>query len=162
MISSPRTVVFVGVAALGLVVSPDPAEDTIKATPLKNTIQLDANSVKAATATFEVNNAPDTGLAHESWPQISCQLQTDKCWRASSKNARGGGHRPRQEHAVHPQVGPRPLRTYLQPARSLLDGSAYIFVRYAVNSLGHAFFDAPRFEYPRWREAGRRRWSETP
>jgi hypothetical protein len=77
MISSPRTVVFVGVAALGLVVSPDHAEDTIKATPLKNTIQLDANSVKAGTVTFEVNNAPDTGLAHE-LVMLTTDLAADK------------------------------------------------------------------------------------
>jgi len=77
MISSPRTVVFVGVAALGLVVSPDHADDTIKATPLKNTIQLDANSVKAGTVTFEVNNAPDTGLAHE-LVMLTTDLAADK------------------------------------------------------------------------------------
>jgi hypothetical protein len=65
MISSPRTAVFVGVAALGLVCIPSYAQETIKATLHKNTIQLDASRVKAGAVTFEVNNAPDTGLTHE-------------------------------------------------------------------------------------------------
>lgn len=65
MISSLRTAVFLGVTALGFVCSPGYAEETIKATLLKNTIQLDASRVKAGAVTFEVSNAPDTGLAHE-------------------------------------------------------------------------------------------------
>ncbi|WP_408306415.1 MULTISPECIES: cupredoxin domain-containing protein [Paraburkholderia] len=65
MFSSPRTAVFLGVAALGLVCSPGYAVETIKATLLMNAIQLDANHVKAGTVTFEVSNAPDTGLKHE-------------------------------------------------------------------------------------------------
>jgi uncharacterized cupredoxin-like copper-binding protein len=65
MFSSPRTAVFLGVAALGLVCSPGYAEQPIKATLRTNTIQLDANHVKAGTVTFEVSNAPDTGLTHE-------------------------------------------------------------------------------------------------
>ncbi|MFL9896629.1 cupredoxin domain-containing protein [Paraburkholderia fungorum] len=65
MFSSPRNAVFLGVAALGLVCSPSHAEQTIKATLLMNTIQLNASDVKAGTVTFEVSNAPDTGLKHE-------------------------------------------------------------------------------------------------
>lgn len=66
MISSPRTAVFLGVTALGLVCSPGYAEETIKATLLKNnTIQLDTSRVKAGSVTFEVSNASDTGLTHE-------------------------------------------------------------------------------------------------
>src|SRR5260370_33058760 len=65
MISSPPTTVFVRVAALGLVCIPSYAQETIKATLHKNTIQLDASRVKAGAVTFEVNNAPDTGLTHE-------------------------------------------------------------------------------------------------
>ncbi|MDN7183850.1 cupredoxin domain-containing protein [Caballeronia sp. SEWSISQ10-4 2] len=65
MFSSPRTAVFLGVAALGLVCSPSYAEQTIKATLLMNTIQLNASDVKAGKVTFEVSNAPDTGMTHE-------------------------------------------------------------------------------------------------
>jgi uncharacterized cupredoxin-like copper-binding protein len=65
MFSRPRTAVFLGVATLGLVCSPGYAEEMIKATVLMNAIQLDANHVKAGTVTFEVSNAPDTGLTHE-------------------------------------------------------------------------------------------------
>jgi uncharacterized cupredoxin-like copper-binding protein len=66
MISSSRHVVVLGMVALGLVSSPGYAAETIKATLLKNnTIQLDASRVKAGTVTFEVSNAPDTGLTHE-------------------------------------------------------------------------------------------------
>lgn len=65
MIPSPRTAIFLGVTALGLVCSPGYAAETIKATLLKNAIQLDTSRVKAGPVTFEVNNAPDTGLTHE-------------------------------------------------------------------------------------------------
>ena len=66
MISSSRTVVFLGMVAFGLVCSPGYAAETIKATLLKNnTIQLDTSRVKAGSVTFEVSNAPDTGLTHE-------------------------------------------------------------------------------------------------
>ena len=65
MFSSPRTAVFLGVAALGLVCGPGYAGEMIKATVLMNAIQLDASHVKAGTVTFEVSNAPDTGLTHE-------------------------------------------------------------------------------------------------
>jgi uncharacterized cupredoxin-like copper-binding protein len=64
MISSSRPVVFLGMVAL--VCSPGYAAETIKATLLKNnTIQLDTSRVKAGSVTFEVSNAPDTGLTHE-------------------------------------------------------------------------------------------------
>jgi uncharacterized cupredoxin-like copper-binding protein len=65
MLSSTRTAAFLGVATLGLVCSPGYAAEMIKATLLTNAIQLDANRVKAGTVTFEVSNAPDTGLKHE-------------------------------------------------------------------------------------------------
>ncbi|RDK03509.1 hypothetical protein [Paraburkholderia lacunae] len=66
MISSPRTAVFLGVTVFGLVCSPGYAEETIKATLLKNnTIQLDTSRVKAGTVTFDVSNAPDTAQTHE-------------------------------------------------------------------------------------------------
>jgi len=45
-------------------------------TYLKKMQQLDANHVKAGTVTFEVSNAPDTGLTHE--------LKMDRCRRAGS------------------------------------------------------------------------------
>ena len=78
MFSSPRTAVFLGVAALGLVCGPGYAGEMIKATVLMNAIQLDASHVKAGTVTFEVSNAPDTGLTHE--------LKMDRCRGAGSKN----------------------------------------------------------------------------
>jgi len=65
MFSSTRTAAFLGVATLGLVCSPGYAEQPIKTKLLTNTIQLNANHVKAGTVTFEVSNAPDTGLTHE-------------------------------------------------------------------------------------------------
>jgi uncharacterized cupredoxin-like copper-binding protein len=66
MFSSSRTAVFLGMVALGLVCGPGYAAETIKATLLKNnTIQLDTSRVKAGSVTFEVSNAPDSGLTHE-------------------------------------------------------------------------------------------------
>jgi uncharacterized cupredoxin-like copper-binding protein len=65
MIPSPRTAIFLGVTALGLVCGPGYAAETIKATLLKNAIQLDTSRVKAGPVTLEVSNAPDTGLTHE-------------------------------------------------------------------------------------------------
>ncbi|KAA1011348.1 hypothetical protein FVF58_15520 [Paraburkholderia panacisoli] len=66
MIHNPRAAVFLGGTALSLVCSLGYAEETVKATLLKdNTIQLDASHVKAGSVTFEVSNAPDTGLMHE-------------------------------------------------------------------------------------------------
>ena len=66
MISSSRTAIFASMAALGLIYSSAYAHETIKATILKgNTIQLDTSRVNAGTVTFEVSNAPDTGLTHE-------------------------------------------------------------------------------------------------
>jgi uncharacterized cupredoxin-like copper-binding protein len=77
MFSSPRTAVFLGVAALGIVCSPSYAEQTIKATLLTNTIQLNVGDVKAGTVTFEVSNAPDTGLNHE-FVVLKTDLAADK------------------------------------------------------------------------------------
>jgi uncharacterized cupredoxin-like copper-binding protein len=77
MFSSPRTAVFLGVAALGLVCSPGYAEQPIKATLLTNAIQLDANHVKAGPVTFEVSNAPDTGQKHE-FVVLKTDLAADK------------------------------------------------------------------------------------
>jgi hypothetical protein len=56
MICVPRTAIFLGVVALGLVWSAGYANSTIKVTLLDNAIQLDASRVKAGTATFEVSN----------------------------------------------------------------------------------------------------------
>jgi uncharacterized cupredoxin-like copper-binding protein len=77
MFSSPRTAVFLGVVTLGLVCSRGYAEEMIKATVLMNAIQLDANHVKAGTVTFEVSNAPDTGLTHE-FVVLKTDLAADK------------------------------------------------------------------------------------
>ncbi|KLU24911.1 hypothetical protein EOS_17580 [Caballeronia mineralivorans PML1(12)] len=77
MFSNPRTAVFLGVAALGLVCDPGYAEEMIKAKVLTNAIQLDANHVKAGTVTFEVSNAPDTGLTHE-FVVLKTDLAEDK------------------------------------------------------------------------------------
>jgi uncharacterized cupredoxin-like copper-binding protein len=65
MISAPRTAIFLGMVALGLVWSPGYANSTIKITLLDNAIQLDASRVKAGTITFEVSNASGTNLTHE-------------------------------------------------------------------------------------------------
>jgi uncharacterized cupredoxin-like copper-binding protein len=65
MISSPRTAVCLGMAALGLVWSAAYAKETIKATLLDNAIQLDVSRVKAGTVTFEVSNRSDTNQIHE-------------------------------------------------------------------------------------------------
>ena len=77
MLSSTRTAAFLGVATLGLVCSPGYAQEMIKATVLMNTIQLDANHVKAGAVTFEVSNAPDTGLTHE-FVVLKTDLAADK------------------------------------------------------------------------------------
>lgn len=77
MLSSPRTAVFLGVAALGLVCSPSHAEQTVKATLRINTIQLNANDVKAGKVTFEVSNAPNTALTHE-FVVLKTDLAADK------------------------------------------------------------------------------------
>ncbi len=61
-----RISVLVGVALLGMACRPGYAEETLKATLLKNnTIQLDTSSVKAGPVTFEVSNAPGASLTHE-------------------------------------------------------------------------------------------------
>jgi len=66
MSSSPRTAIFLTAAAFSLACSPGYAKETIKVALLKNnTIQLDASHIKAGSVTFEVSNAPDTGLKHE-------------------------------------------------------------------------------------------------
>jgi uncharacterized cupredoxin-like copper-binding protein len=65
MISSPRTAVCLGMAALGLVWTPGYAKETIKATLLDNAIKLDASRVKAGRVTFEVSNGSDTNQTHE-------------------------------------------------------------------------------------------------
>jgi len=77
MFSGQRTAVFLGVVTLGLVCSPGYAQEMIKATVLMNTIQLDANHVKAGAVTFEVSNAPDTGLTHE-FVVLKTDLAADK------------------------------------------------------------------------------------
>jgi len=78
MIPSPRTAIFLGVTALGLVCSPGYAEETIKATLLKtNTIQLDTSQVKAGSVAFDVSNAPDTGMTHE-FVVLKTDLAADK------------------------------------------------------------------------------------
>jgi uncharacterized cupredoxin-like copper-binding protein len=66
MISTSRTASFLAAAALSLACIPGYAKETIKVTLLKNnTIQLDASHIKAGSVTFEVSNAPGTGLKHE-------------------------------------------------------------------------------------------------
>lgn len=78
MKSIPRTAVFLGMVALGLVCSRGYAEETIRATLLKNnSIQLDTSQVKAGSVAFEVSNAPDTGMTHE-FVVLKTDLAADK------------------------------------------------------------------------------------
>jgi uncharacterized cupredoxin-like copper-binding protein len=56
---------FGGLALLGFAASASDVPQTVKATLLSNSIQLDTRNVKPGPVTFDVNNASDDKMTHE-------------------------------------------------------------------------------------------------
>ncbi|MBN3786877.1 cupredoxin domain-containing protein [Burkholderia sp. Ac-20353] len=58
-------IVVAGVTALGMSPHPSWAQQTVNATLLSNSIQLEKHSVKAGRVTLDVKNAADNNMEHE-------------------------------------------------------------------------------------------------